>query len=378
MLTVLVVYRYREAMDAGDTDNILLKLTPAEMYDICKKASEKICSGDRKRFIDETMPELGDGIKYYNNRRVEKEMVAEVDRLLAEAKPSPSPEAQTALDRFDVDVFFSRGRRVRMEDRHVIMEDFNNMMDQPAGTEPQAFFAVYDGHGGYETAKYVQAHLHHNIAAHPDFHTDIKKALHEAFLSTDKSFEAKADREALRSGSTAVVAFVRGRKLYLAWAGDSQAMLIKNGEPHHLTEPHKPEREDEKKRIADAGGIVINRMGTWRVNAMLAVSRSFGDMNLKSVVPALPDIVEQDLDASCEYLILACDGLWDFMEKEKVVSFIKEWEEAHKDDGKKGIYGLSKSLVEHCIDTHEGTDNVSIIVVKLKNLDKDIWTSASA
>ena len=36
---------------------------------------------------------------------------------------------------------------------------------------------------------------------------------------------------------------------------------------------------------------------------------------------------------------------------------------------------MSKSLVEHCIDTHEGTDNVTIIVIKLKNLDKDIWTS---
>jgi len=255
----------------------------------------------------------------------------------------------------------------------VVLEDVNGMMELPAKSDPQAFFAVYDGHGGFEAARYLQAHLHHDLVANEHFHTDPRKALHETFLSTDKTFLVRAEREAVQAGATAVVAFIRGTKLYVAWAGDSQAMLIKKGEPHHLTEPHKPEREDEKQRVADAGGIVICRGGTWRVNAMLAVSRAFGDQKLKDCVPALPDIAEVDLDQDCEYLILACDGLWDFMEKEKVVKFIQDWEKEHSESD--GIYGMSKSLVEHCIDTHEGTDNVTIIVIKLKNLDKDIWTS---
>jgi serine/threonine protein phosphatase PrpC len=44
-----------------------------------------------------------------------------------------------------------------------------------------------------------------------------------------------------------------------------------------MTEDHKPTREDEQKRIRDAGGFVINN----RVMGELAVSRAFGDAEFK-------------------------------------------------------------------------------------------------
>lgn len=44
-----------------------------------------------------------------------------------------------------------------------------------------------------------------------------------------------------------------------------------------MTEDHKPTREDEAKRIRDAGGFVINS----RVMGELAVSRAFGDAEFK-------------------------------------------------------------------------------------------------
>lgn len=44
-----------------------------------------------------------------------------------------------------------------------------------------------------------------------------------------------------------------------------------------LSEDHKPGREDEAKRIRDAGGFVING----RVMGELAVSRAFGDVDFK-------------------------------------------------------------------------------------------------
>lgn len=45
------------------------------------------------------------------------------------------------------------------------------------------------------------------------------------------------------SGATAVCALLYDKTLYIAWAGDSQAALIKNGRGINLTIPHKPERE---------------------------------------------------------------------------------------------------------------------------------------
>lgn len=50
-----------------------------------------------------------------------------------------------------------------------------------------------------------------------------------------------------------------------------------------MTEDHKPTREDEQKRIRDAGGFVINN----RVMGELAVSRAFGDAEFKKGIQVL-------------------------------------------------------------------------------------------
>lgn len=47
-----------------------------------------------------------------------------------------------------------------------------------------------------------------------------------------------------------------------------------------------------------------------RVNGQLAVSRAFGDKNLKSHLRSDPDVQYADIDADTEFLILASDGLW--------------------------------------------------------------------
>ena len=46
----------------------------------------------------------------------------------------------------------------------------------------------------------------------------------------------------LKSGTTAVCSLIRGNTLYSAWLGDSQAVLVRNGYPVKVVEPHKPNR----------------------------------------------------------------------------------------------------------------------------------------
>ena len=46
----------------------------------------------------------------------------------------------------------------------------------------------------------------------------------------------------LKSGSTAVCSLIRGKTLYSAWLGDSQSVLVRNGYPVKVVEPHKPNR----------------------------------------------------------------------------------------------------------------------------------------
>ena len=47
-----------------------------------------------------------------------------------------------------------------------------------------------------------------------------------------------------------------------------------------------------------------------RVNGQLAVSRAFGDKNLKTHLRSDPDIQYADITPDVELLILASDGLW--------------------------------------------------------------------
>jgi protein phosphatase 1E len=103
--------------------------------------------------------------------------------------------------------------------------------------------------------------------------------------------------------------------LYVAWAGDSEALLAKRGRVFQLVQPHKADREvgeeyitvrsetivicsilnlffclkDERKRIQEAGGVVLFWGMTWRVNGQLAVSRAIGTYDEICSCPGLGD-----------------------------------------------------------------------------------------
>eukprot|EP00041_Stephanoeca_diplocostata_P018203 m.379458 g.379458 ORF g.379458 m.379458 type:complete len:257 (-) comp20953_c0_seq5:3472-4242(-) len=182
------------------------------------------------------------------------------------------------------------------------------------------------------------------------------KALREGFKATDAGFLMKAEREALTCGATACAVLVREKKLYVAWLGDSQAMLCRKAGPVQLMVPHKPNNEDEKQRIEAAGGVVV-WYGAWRVNGVLSVARAIGDKKLKEWVIGDPDVKEFDLDGTEEYLILACDGLWDVMDEDTVHTFITEWRASH--DSVEVLQPVSISCLSH------GSLNVSRLTISV-------------
>ncbi|CAL8365245.1 unnamed protein product [Lota lota] len=261
---------------------------------------------------------------------------------------------------YETSIHAIKNMRRKMEDKHVIIPDFNtlfNIQDQ----EDQAFFAVFDGHGGLDAAIYAANHLHVNLVRHEFFKQDPVEALFRAFRTTDERFIKKAKREKVRCGTTGVVTFLRGRTLYVAWLGDSQVMLVKKGQAVELMKPHKPDREDEKQRIEALGGCVI-WFGTWRVNGSLSVSRAIGDAEHKPYICGDPDHSVFPLDGSEDYLILACDGFWDTVSPDEAVRVVSD----HLQENTGDTSMVAHKLVASARDAGS-SDNITVIVVFLRD-----------
>jgi serine/threonine protein phosphatase PrpC len=149
-------------------------------------------------------------------------------------------------------------------------------------------------------------------------------ALQEGFKDLDRHWLEMAALNVWDDGSTGVVAMIVNRTLYDANAGDSRAVLCsRQGRAVDMSVDHKPARDDEKERIEKLGGRIIH-YGTWRVQGVLAVTRSFGDRKLKQFVSAEPEIKSWPLSDHDEFLILASDGVWDVLSSQAAVDIVRQ------------------------------------------------------
>lgn len=78
----------------------------------------------------------------------------------------------------------------------------------------------------------------------------------------------------------------------------------------------------EQKRIENSGGYVMCIGGVPRVNGQLLVSRAIGDNGMKDVVIAVPDIQTITITDDDDFLIMACDGVWDYVNEEEVADMV--------------------------------------------------------
>lgn len=153
---------------------------------------------------------------------------------------------------------------------------------------------------------------------------------------------------------------IRQRVLYTANVGDARIVLCRNGKALRLSYDHKGSDENEGRRVANAGGLILNN----RVNGVLAVTRALGDAYLKDLVTGHPytteTVIQPDAD---EFIILACDGLWDVCSDQESVDLIRNVQDAQH---------ASKILVDHAL-ARFSTDNLSCMVIRLdSNRVKDL------
>jgi len=258
--------------------------------------------------------------------------------------------------RFKVGYCDTIGRRPTMEDQIVIMGCLG-------GESNEDYFAVFDGHGGSTASKYSGQQLHEilhsllqeNVLNPEELTNQMPTFLKESFLRCNQGLKPLGCQE---TGTTAVVAYCRGNQLWVANAGDSRAVLCKNGTAVRVTTDHKPTLESERNRILQLKGYVI----FGRVNGVLAVSRALGDFYFHPHVTCEPEVFGpfDVYDGDYQFLILACDGLWDVVDDSKAIQIVL--------DSKTPEEGAQR-LVTTALQSLSG-DNISVIVIFFPNFIK--------
>ncbi|PIA44256.1 hypothetical protein AQUCO_01700094v1 [Aquilegia coerulea] len=246
-----------------------------------------------------------------------------------------------------------RGRRQVMEDGYQVITDI-------MGDAQQAFFGVFDGHGGRAAVDFVTENLGKKIVAAlrevEETQDQSREAIKKGYLATDKEFLSQD----VSSGACAATVLVKDGELYIANVGDCRVVLSRKGIATALTSDHRLDREDERSRIDSLGGYVNCQNGVWRVQGSLAVSRAIGDLNLKQWVVSEPEIKKLEITSDCEFLVLASDGLWDKVSNQEAVEIVSK----HKNS-----IESCKKLVD--ISSSRGNkDDISVMVIDLQNFKR--------
>ena len=193
----------------------------------------------------------------------------------------------------------------------------------------------------------------------------IESALTNAFTRTDAEFAA-ADGDASLVGTTAVVALVGSRRLYVANCGDSRAVLCRGGAALPLTDDHKAAREDETARVEAAGGQILFWNGV-RVMGVLAVSRAIGDHCLRPFVIARPEVTILQRRPDDELLLLASDGLWDVLSNAEAVTLARRCVARARERGatRAAAARIAATVLTRAAVDRGSRDNVTVVVVDL-------------
>ena len=237
------------------------------------------------------------------------------------------------IDSCSVAGYSSPGISKINQDNYFILKEFMNKAEQ-------FFIGICDGHGSY--GHIISKYICNNL---PNKLMDIKKEnIIKSFLSINKSLNEESKIDCSLSGSTCCSLIITPNKIISINLGDSRAVLarFKNGQYNaiNLTRDHKPTELDEMKRILNYGGRIKqftdSKTGIntgperiWLKNSEIpgiAMSRSFGD-NLAHMVGVIaePEIQIFDFIGNEKFILLASDGIWQFIDSDECVRIIKDF-----------------------------------------------------
>lgn len=247
---------------------------------------------------------------------------------------------------------------------------------------------VFDGHGGKDISNFAARVFSRELTACSHFATgSYPEALAATFLRIDEllrtpqvkselargsSDSTDGDYIIANSGCTAVVSLIKDNDIYVANAGDSRCVMGVGGRAVQMSFDHKPNNPPESERISRAGGYIAEG----RVMGNLNLSRSLGDLAYKEnrdlepqdqMITAYPDVKHAMMSRDTDFMILACDGVWDVMTCDQCVAFIYERLP------KMQLREIVEQILDHCLAKDVtssggiGCDNMTCVLLRFKH-----------
>ena len=268
------------------------------------------------------------------------------------------------------------------QDRYFIFRNFVNGYEN-------IFMGVLDGHGyyGQEVSEYIKENLPMDLNRVLKtkkinlLKDDLSEVIKQTFEMENNSLLRNKQIDSNLSGSTCVSVIYTPEKLIIANIGDSRCVLgkkIDNDEwkAENLTKDHKPDVPEEAERIMNFGGRIRpmkdeegNYIGPLRVYMKdkdipgLAMTRSFGDYYASTAgTISIPEVSEYKFAPEDKFLILASDGLFEFIDSDEVVNIVSGYYE------KNDIVGCCEFLYKESYrkwiyEEEDTVDDITIILV---------------
>ena len=252
-------------------------------------------------------------------------------------------------------------------------------------------FCVMDGHGnnGHLVSRYLMKYINlffknnkkmnaSNQNEDSIYHR-LKKSdyhiLRRLFRHAERDLHKKTKIDANFSGTTCVMVAQIGDRFICANIGDSRAIMIKTGnEIVPLSIDQKPDDPEESKRIVQNGGEISQyeedgeKSGPYRiwkkgeVYPGIAMSRSVGDFIATSlgVVPEAK-FIEEKIDQDCKFIVVASDGIWEFLDNKRVGEIVMPYYKNDDPDG--ACKALIKEATEWWNKEDIVVDDITVVVV---------------
>jgi serine/threonine protein phosphatase PrpC len=266
---------------------------------------------------------------------------------------------------------------------------YKNFMDR----KDYIYMSVCDGHGieGHFVSDFMKEILPYdmsenlkncNLMTENEKERDkIHQIIKETFIIANEKLVYNEEINSLFSGSTCVSVIYTPEKLIVPNIGDSRAVLgrLINKEKNeykaiNLSRDHKPTEKDEAKRIIENDGRIqpftedgefVGPERVWIKEEEvpgLAMTRSFGDRVAATVgVMSEPEIKEFTYEEGDKFMIIASDGIWEFISSQECVDIIKNFYD--KNDLKGCCEYLYQESSKRWLKEEEVIDDTTMILV---------------